>query len=373
MPESLNLNARICHFWGVDRKFPPPGKPTWDMDAKNTEKGTISICFVEEALICIRERGLDAEALLRQAGISPELLGAPQARVSSTHYGQLWHGIAQTLDDEFFGMDSHRMKAGSFTLLCHALIHADTLERALRRALRFLRVILDDFYGELLLEGKNARIVLHEASGHPPRRAFAYGTYLLMLHGLACWLIGRRIPLAQADFRCAEPGYSDEWRILFAQTLNFDQAQSGIVFPADYLAMANVQNERTMKEFLRSAPANFLVKYKNSDGLAARIRRRLREMPPPSWPDFATLASQFHASEATLRRRLDDEGQSYRSILDDLRRDLAISLLSDTSLAISDIAAQLGFAEPSAFHRAFRKWTGTRPGEYRVTDNKKGG
>lgn len=56
-------------------------------------------------------------------------------------------------------------------------------------------------YGELLLEGENARIVLHEANGHPPCRAFAYGTYLLMLHGLACWLIRSRIPFAQADFR----------------------------------------------------------------------------------------------------------------------------------------------------------------------------
>lgn len=337
---------------------------------KTSEKGTISICFVEEALVCLRERGLEVEVLLRQAGISPELLGSPQARVSSKHYGQLWHLIAQTLDDEFFGMDSHGMKAGSFTLLCHALIQADTLARALRRALRFLRLVLDDLSGELIVTGDVARIVLIE---HPrgqgegaPRRAFAYGTFLLILHGLACWLVGRRIPLSRADFRCAEPAFSDEWRILFSRNLNFDQAQSGIEFPAEYLAMANVQNERTMKDFLRSAPANFLVKYKNSDSVSARIRRRLREMPPASWPDFATLASQFHASEATLRRRLDDEGQSYRSILDDLRRDLAISLLSDTGLSISEIAGELGFAEPSAFHRAFRKWTGARPGEYRV-------
>ena len=337
---------------------------------KTSEKGTISICFVEEALVCLRERGLEVEVLLRQAGISPELLGSPQARVSSKHYGQLWHLIAQTLDDEFFGMDSHGMKAGSFTLLCHALIQADTLARALRRALRFLRLVLDDLSGQLIVTGDVARIVLIE---HPrgqgegaPRRAFAYGTFLLILHGLACWLVGRRIPLLRADFRCAEPAFSDEWRILFSRNLNFDQAQSGIEFSAEYLAMANVQNERTMKDFLRSAPANFLVKYKNSDSVSARIRRRLREMPPASWPDFATLASQFHASEATLRRRLDDEGQSYRSILDDLRRDLAISLLSDTGLSISEIAGELGFAEPSAFHRAFRKWTGARPGEYRV-------
>lgn len=343
------------------------------MTASHSDKGTISISFVREALECIRERGLDGDGLLLQAGISPELLNASQARVSSEHFGRLWHLVARTLDDEFFGMDSHRMKVGSFTLLCHAVIHSATLERALLRALRFFRVVLDDFEGSLERDGERVRVVLRDrappgaapATTPPPRRAFAYGTFLLMLHGLACWLVGRRIPVLGADFRCAEPAFSPEWRVLFSPNLNFDQPASGIAFAAEFLDMANIQNERTMKQFLRSAPANFLVKYKNSAGLTARIRRRLREMPPAAWPDFATLAHQLHASTSTLRRRLDDEGQSYRTILDDLRRDLAISLLSHSDKSVSDIAAELGFAETSAFHRAFKKWTGARPGEYR--------
>ena len=129
--------------------------------------------------------------------------------------------------------------------------------------------------------------------------------------------------------------------------------------------MANVQNERTMKVFLRSAPANFLVKYRNSDGLVARIRRQLRHIPPDTWPDFETLAQQLHSSVSTLRRHLLDEGQSYQSIKDDLRRDLAISQLCHSEKSVLDIALDLGFAEASAFHRAFKKWTGARPGEYR--------
>lgn len=345
------------------------------MNSKDIEKGTISIAFVQEALACLKERGIDERVMLLRADISPELLSAPQARVSSLHYGVLWHGIAQTLDDEFFGLDSHRMKAGSFTLLCHSLIHSDTLERALRRGLRFLRLILDDFSGELEIENGIARIRVKDRRNPltdelpPPKRAFAYGTYLLMLHGLACWLLGRRIPLLNADFRCAEPSFSSEWRILFSQNLNFSQPDSGIVFSAEYLAMVNIQNERTMKEFLRSAPANFLVKYKNSASLSAQIRRRLRQLSPTAWPDFATLAKQLNLSQATLRRRMDDEGESYRNILDDLRRDLAIALLGDSSKNLAEIAAMLGFSETSAFHRAFKKWTGARPGEYRSASN----
>jgi AraC-like DNA-binding protein len=267
------------------------------------------------------------------------------------------------MDDEFFGMDSHPMKAGSFTLLCHSVIHCDSLERALRRALRFFRLILDDMAGVLVRDGDTARVVLVDRP--EPRRAFAYGTFLIMLHGLACWLIGRRIPLEQAVFRCPEPDFSAEWRVLFSPDLRFDEAQTEIRFPAEYLDMANVQNERTMKVFLRSAPANFLVKYRNSEGLVARIRRQLRHIPPDTWPDFETLAQQLHSSVSTLRRHLLDEGQSYQSIKDDLRRDLAISQLCHSDKSVLDIALELGFAEASAFHRAFKKWTGTRPGEYR--------
>jgi len=334
------------------------------MSARTSDKGTISIGFVHEALVGVRRRGFDADALLNLAGISPELLGAPQARVSSAHYGRLWHLIAETLDDEFFGMDAHPMKAGSFTLLCHSVIHCDTLERALRRALRFLRLVLDDIEGVLERDGDTARLVLVERHAEP-RRAFAYGTFLIVLHGLACWLVGRRIPLDSARFRCAEPDFSPEWRVLFSPELRFDETETAIAFPADYLAMANVQNERTMKTFLRSAPANFLVKYRNSDGLVARIRRQLRHIAPDSWPDFETLARQLNFSASTLRRHLVDEGQSYRAIKDDLRLDLAISQLCHSDKSVLDIAHDLGFAEASAFHRAFKKWTGARPGEYR--------
>lgn len=334
------------------------------------EKGTIAIAFVHEALVCPRERAIDERPLLARAGIPAELLALPQARVSSVAYGLLWHGIAQAIDDEFFGLDSRRMKSGSFTLLCHALIHSDQLERALRRALRFLRLLLDDFHGELEVDGGLARIRIIDridpATGQAiaPRRAFAYGTYLLLLHGLACWLVGRRIPLRQAQFRCAEPSYSQEWRVLFTSELSFCQSESGLVFDAAYLGLRNLRDEAGMKEFLRSAPANFLVKYKNSSGLSARIRRRLRGFAPAQWPSLPELAQQLNLSEATLRRRLDDEGSSYRTILDDLRRDMAIGLLAGSS-SLAEIAALLGFSEASAFHRAFRKWTGSRPGEYR--------
>jgi AraC-like DNA-binding protein len=162
-----------------------------------------------------------------------------------------------------------------------------------------------------------------------------------------------------------------ECRVLFCADARFNQPATGVAFDASYLDLPVIQSERSMKEFLRGAPANFLVKYRNSESLTARIRRRLRQVRPADWPDFETLAKQLHTTSSTLRRRLEDEGHSYQAIKDDLRRDLAINYLSRSRSSVMDVALALGFAEPSAFHRAFKKWTGANPGEYRQSSQRR--
>src|ERR1700722_5190701 len=117
---------------------------------RSAEPGTISICFVAAALQSIRARDLNADELLADVGLSSSLLQMPQARVSAKHYGALWRTIALALDDEFFGQDSRRMKAGSFAMLCHSVLGCKTPAQALDRSLRFYALILDDISGGLV-------------------------------------------------------------------------------------------------------------------------------------------------------------------------------------------------------------------------------
>jgi AraC-like DNA-binding protein len=336
---------------------------------RSTEPGTVAICFVEAALESVRARHLDVDELLIQVGLSPSLLQAPQARVSAEHYGQLWRLIALTLDDEFFGQDSRRMKSGSFAMQCYALLGCKTLRQALERSLRFYHLILDDISGALSSDDKIARLVLTErvqpGSARVKHRVFAHELLLTMLHGVACWLVGRRIPILRAEFCYPEPPHSAEYRVMYSTQLSFNKANTAISFDADFLELPVVQDERSVKEFLRSAPENFLVNYKNSKSLTARIRRRLRQVLPGDLPECETIADELHMTAATLRRRLAEEGESFQSIKDHLRRDLAIGYLSHSDRSVMDIALELGFAERSAFHRAFRKWTGASPGEFR--------
>ncbi len=154
------------------------------------ERHNITPGFVEDALDCVRQRGMDTASLMAAIGL-PETVTEP---VTNVEYGHLWWLIAETIEDEFFGLAARPMRPGSFNLLCHAVLHAGTLERALRRALQFLNVVLDDPRGELRIRDGMAHVVLRDAG--PPRPAFAYRAYWLILMGIACWLVG-------GAFRCA--------------------------------------------------------------------------------------------------------------------------------------------------------------------------
>jgi len=334
-------------------------------DSARPEPGTIAIYFVAAALESVRARKFDADDLLLKVGLSPSLLQVPQARVSAKHYGQLWRLVTLTLDDEFFGQDSRRMKAGSFAMLCHSVLSCKSLGHALERSLRFYALLLDDIYGSLARDADEARIVLRQRVDGAAPRTFAHEVLLMLIHGVACWLVGRRIPILRAQFSYPEPAHSAEYRLMYCTDLIFDAPNTAITFDLSHLELPIVQNERTIKEFLRTAPENILVKYKNGSSLSARIRRRLRQLLPGEVPDFDTLAGELSMTTATMRRRLHEEGASYQEIKDQLRRDLAIGYLSHSDRSVMDIALELGFSERSAFHRAFRKWTGASPGEFR--------
>ena len=335
------------------------------MTPKN-DRGTISLSLVEETLALARARGLDVLPLVEAAGIAPQMLTAPKSRVSSAQYGALWAGIARALDDEFFGQDSHPMRSGSFIAMTQCALTARNGAQALSRALGFMRLVLDDLSAQVSSEPNRARITFSHREGTPQPTMFAYATYFILVYGLVCWLVGRRIPLLAARFRCTEPAAAHEYRLMFCDDMRFDQDASYVDLPPEFLELPVIQTTETIKPFLRNAPGNFIVKYRNPGSVAARVRKMLRALPMASWPAADQIAVRLHVAEATMRRHLKQEGYTYQSIKDDLRRDIAIAELQDSRRSIAEIATRVGFAEPSAFHRAFRKWTGMRPTDYRL-------
>ena len=328
------------------------------------EKDTISIHLVREALLQSCAPGAAAVEVLNKVGIDPALLGRPHARVSATTYARLWRLLARRMDDEFFGMDPRKLKSGSLTFLCRACMAQPTLGASLETGLGFLSLMLERMPAQLVRQQSLAEIVLLEPESEP-NRAFTYFTYWMIVHGVACWLAGRRIPILAIELRCPQPDFCDDYQVMFSDNLRFDRPRTRMIFSADCLDLPIKRSPQELQRFLAHAPANILVKYRDSDSLAARIKHDLRQMPPDTWPETEGLAATLCMSASTLRRRLAQEGQTYQGLKDSVRKELAIVWLAEPQISFADIAGRLGFADTSSFYKAFRKWSGSNPGHYR--------
>lgn len=332
------------------------------------ERRSISAGFVEDLLRCARAAGIDTADLLARVGLADWRAGSgpdgAAPRLSHEDYGRLWLELAALMQDEYFGLGARPMRPGSFTMMGHAVLDAANLGQGLRRMLRFLRLVLDEPWGELRHVGAHeVEIILHDRRGARP--AFADRTYWLVLMGMCCWLIGRRIPLRRVAFCGEVPQNRADYLHFFGAPVQFGAGQSLLAFDARYLGLPNIRDLAQLRSFLRGAPANILVRYRHDQGLSGRVRARLRATPAEQWPAMPVIAADLGLSLATLRRHLRAEGQSFAAIRDEILRLRAEQFLCGSAMTIAQIAAQLGYSEPGAFQRAFRKWTGRSPGGFR--------
>jgi len=331
---------------------------------------TIPHNFVQAALRGPALKGYDVNTLLTQAGIVEDVLNSPMSRVTAKQFAALVKSIWLTMHDEFMGLGRVVSPLGSFAMMCHATIHRPTLEKAYARAYRFYGLFLE--LPEMTLERHDDYAVIKvDGSKMKDPDHFLMESLLVIWHRFGSWLIGRRIHLIEASFDYAAPDHASEYRRLFHCDIHFDQSYTGLKFPVKFLQERLIQNEGTLKTFLKNSPADLLARPDEGDSLVAQIRAIIGDDLSQELPNFEFVASQLHTSAQTLRRRLKEEGLTYQELKDQMRRDTALYLLEQGDLSIHEIAERLGFSEPSTFHRAFKKWTGITPGAYRQGEEKK--
>ncbi|MFO7529682.1 MAG: AraC family transcriptional regulator [Marinobacter sp.] len=326
---------------------------------------TVSRHFVQAALVGAEAWGLDTREMLKEAGISPDLLRIEMARVSSDQFSRLMQVLWNRTGDEFMGMGPRRARTGTFATMCALVIDCPNLEAVYRQAFQFSRLFEPMVTMELNVEEEQARLVLRiEGEIYDPCY-FLRESILVIWHRLGSWLIGQPVELDKAEFDYPRPSHGDEYRHIFHCPMEFEAGQTALTFNKRFLSAPVIRDKPEMRQFLKTSPADLLSRPDESNTWTGRIRALIgRDFSKPL-PDFEWIAAELHTSPQTLRRRLKQENTSFQEIKDLLRRDMAIYYLGRQDLPINDIAEKVGFTEPSTFHRAFKKWTGVTPGAYR--------
>lgn len=326
---------------------------------------TIPITFVQGMLSGAHAQGQPCEPLLLEAGIPPQLLTQPGARVTAAQYATLFKRLIEHLDDECLGLLTRPMKKGSLALVTTSAISAATLEVAVRRAARTIRLLQDDVAVQVVHdEGAQVGLALRFANPETARPTFLHELLLRVLWRLFAWLVGGHLPITRIDFAFEQPAYAASYGKIFPAPLRFGCPESTLWFEAALMQAPVRRDAAAMRSFLTDAHAQIIVPRSAEDSVGTRVRAQLLRTQP-AWPDLADMARALHMAPTTLQRRLASEGIAYQALKDELRRDTAIWRLNTSSVSLAELAAELGFNDGSAFQRAFKNWTGSPPGAYR--------
>jgi AraC-like DNA-binding protein len=256
-------------------------------------------------------------------------------------------------------------------LIGYAMLHSATLRDALNRLVRYGRIMGD--HNRLEVDDAASGVTI-TFEGHPVLEAIHDLTELDV-----AWIVSaireitaREITLREVRFPYPEPEHAQELRAFFRCSIQFVAPHVSIVLKRDDLDLPVAASDPTLAGYLDQLADNAVKALGEDDSTTGRLRQVLWSRLSDGAPTLATAAAAMAVSPRTLQRRLRDEGVTFASALSKLRHDLAVRLLEDKTLAMYEVGFLLGYAEPTAFHRAFRRWRGMSPRRFRETADKGG-
>jgi AraC-like DNA-binding protein len=322
---------------------------------------------IRPPLLLLKARGVETSSLLARHQIAPTLLDDAEARIPiESAYGLIGDAI-RILDEPDFGLlSAEKSPVGVLGVSDYAVAASDTLGEAYVRRSRLHRLVSDLGYVELTQEGERARLILRIAPTMPDRirRHVAEGR-------LAYWLrLGRELtgvawnPRSVRFCHPAPASLDNHHRLLGAQVL-FGESTDEIEFDRSLLALPIRSADPRLAAILDQYAKEILERLPEANDLLARVRQILVRLATGGQPTLSQVARDLRVTSRTLQRRLAERDISFRRIVDESRRELAMRYVLRDDLSVTDVGRLLGFESAPSFQRAFRRWTGTSPGEYR--------
>ncbi len=331
--------------------------------------GDLSVGFVDCLVEAVRSQGHDPLPLLAQYGLEPARLARPLARLSIPRYMRLGHAAITLTGDPALGLCMGRFsRLPQAGLAGVTAAQAPNVREAARTLSRFEPLYGSNYRGQssLLEDAQGAWLRFYSISPYNGYNRFVVDSiisgWLQQLSSVAA----RPLSGEHIDIEFAEPEYADRYSALNAGSLTFGASTNQLRLNTATLDTRNPQHCPSTWHYLLQACERELEQLTRTRSLRERITQLLGPLLSGGRePGLEEVAACLKLPAWTLRRRLAEEGTQFRAILNDTRRDLAMTYIRDTELAFGEIAYLLGFASAEAFQRAFKRWSAQTPGAFR--------
>jgi AraC-like DNA-binding protein len=313
----------------------------------------------------LRSLGADPAKLVAEVGLDLSLFDSPDNLLSFAARGRLLaHCVAATKCQHLGLLVGQRAGLQSLGLVGSLVKYSPDLGTALRSLVRFLYHHVKGANATLVVDGQ---LVIFGYQIHQPgtegTEQVADGALAAMFNIMQS-LCGPGWKPSEVMFAHATPNNIEPFQQFFHAPLHFSAEQNALVFLADWLSYRLPVDDPELRRQLR-------VQIEALDAhhgavFPDQVRRVLRPALLTARADADHIASLFSIHRRTLARRLNDHGVGFKELVDEVRYDIARQSLLDTDLKVIDVAELLGYADASAFTRAFRRWSGVAPAEWRL-------
>ncbi|MBK9034282.1 MAG: AraC family transcriptional regulator [Myxococcales bacterium] len=324
--------------------------------------GTVSVLLVRPVVAAIGAS--DRAAFWGATDLTPQMVADDDARLSAAQFCVAWaEGLRLTGDRALALRIAGATPPGAFGIVEYVCRSAPTVGAALRQWVRYLNLLDDAVEVALVVEGDRACLRVERESDAPAPAS----------HEL-CWaLVARQLrELSTVPFRLIAvelshraPGDAAAYRAFFDAAVVFGAARTQLVLPAAALDASLASSDPALLAILTRAADELARRPSTDPTLTAQVKRALRDALRSDDASIDHVARKLGLTGRSLQRRLKDEGTAFQAVREEVRRELAARYLDD-GLAIAEISFLLGFSEPSAFFRAFKRWTGQTPIESRL-------
>ena len=290
----------------------------------------------------------------------------PDERIPIAVVHELLAGAIHLSGDPDIGLKAAReIEAGDYGAVEYAARSAATWGEAATTIGRFMRLINDALGFRLLVEGERA-IVQLDSLVPLPRASADFQSAAFHVSGMHFWPAHEFAPEFEAWFSHRQPDDVSEYERTFpGGVLRFEAPFNGFAVPRSYLDIPMPGADPKLHALIRKHAEAMLAELPRAQNLTERVRDLMTQELAGGTPTLSRIAKRVSMSESTLARHLEEEGTTFKALLEELRRRLALQYVRRSELPFSEIALLLGFSQAAAFHRAFRRWTHLTPLEYR--------
>ncbi|HMA95796.1 MAG TPA: AraC family transcriptional regulator [Polyangiaceae bacterium] len=326
---------------------------------------TCSVRAATPILSLLQARGIGLDTVAERLGIAPSVLTDSDARLPVARLLlPLWYLAEEWLDDPLVGLHAVQgISRGSFDVFSYIAAASPTLGEAAARVIRYFRLITDG--GLYSIEHVGNDVWWHyrpaDAATAACRQDSIFALTAVVAH-LRLWLDEAFSP---SEVRYPFPTELAELEAFFGTEVRINADRCAIRFDASLLERPQQLADPQLAAFLERYAEGALATLPTTGRVSTRVREILAQGLKDGELSLKSVAKTLGMSERSLQRQLSTENTTLKRITEELRRELATTYLKRHDLCVSDVAYMLGFSETAPFFRAFKKWTGLTPGDFR--------